>query len=427
MSLAAFIAYQRTEHRVPGGRSGHAGTPGGGGGRAGLAGRGLGVWHYPPHRGDGEPGAVGATDELSQMLSGCRPAPAPAAESTTARCPVGPSGQQFGVGMGERGSAGRVPTTSRSTSNATRSPPLLAGSNSGDVLGKMISPQNLAIAVGAGGLAGQEGGIFRKVLGLEPVVPAVDPVAVVDGCLIAVHPAPRIEELSSTASAPVRSLVLVLAGGQARSMVPTRRRRFSWLRMYAFARSLHRRNDRHGMAVRMLRYRYRGWNEPVLHPVQDARWALAQLRDRHPGVPVVLLGHSMGGRVALRVADDAAVTAVCALAPWTRDGEPVAQLAHRSVVIAHGDRERVTDPRLSYRYAVRAKAVTGRVCRFDVLGDGHGMLRRARDWSALVSRFVEGELGVRDPDPLIEDAMRRPAPEGLRVPLPGRRSWPTGR
>jgi hypothetical protein len=44
-----------------------------------------------------------------------------------------------------------------------------------------------------------------------------------------------------------------------------------------------------------------------------------------------------------------------------------------------------------------------------------------------VSRFVEGELGVRDPDPLIEDAMRRPAPEGLRVPLPRKRSWPTGR
>ena len=76
---------------------------------------------------------------------------------------------------------------------------------------------------------------------------------------------------------------------------------------------------------------------------------------------------------------------------------------------------------------MRAKAVTGRVCRFDVLGDGHGMLRRAQDWSALVSRFIEGELGVRDPDPLIEDAMRRPAPEGLRVPLPGKKSWPTGR
>lgn len=45
-------------------------------------------------------------------------------------------------------------------------PTLLAASNSsGGVLGKMISPQNLAIAAGAVGLAGREGDIFRKVLG----------------------------------------------------------------------------------------------------------------------------------------------------------------------------------------------------------------------------------------------------------------------
>jgi hypothetical protein len=107
----------------------------------------------------------------------------------------------------------------------------------------------------------------------------------------------------------------------------------------------------------------------------------------------------------------------------TREGEPVRQLAGRSVLIAHGDRERMTDPWLSYRFAVGAKAVTERVCRFEVLGDGHAMLRRAGDWSSLVSRFVEGELGLRDPDPVIEDAMRRSAPHGLRVPLPTSALW----
>ena len=45
-------------------------------------------------------------------------------------------------------------------------PVLMAGSNSsGGVLGKMISPQNLAIAAAAVGLAGKEGDIFRKVIG----------------------------------------------------------------------------------------------------------------------------------------------------------------------------------------------------------------------------------------------------------------------
>jgi dienelactone hydrolase len=188
--------------------------------------------------------------------------------------------------------------------------------------------------------------------------------------------------------------------------------------MVPFARFLHRRDGRRGMSVRILRYRYRGWDEPERHPVQDARWALTQLRDQHPEASIALLGHSMGGRAALRVADHAAVTAVCALAPWTLDDEPVRQLAERSVLIAHGDREHMTDPRLSYRFAVRAKQVTSRVCRFDVLGDGHAMLRRAHDWSELAARFMAAELGLRGPDPLIEEAMRRPAPEGLRVPLP---------
>lgn len=45
-------------------------------------------------------------------------------------------------------------------------PVLMAASNSsGGVLGKMVSPQNLAIAAAAVGMAGEEGEIFRKVIG----------------------------------------------------------------------------------------------------------------------------------------------------------------------------------------------------------------------------------------------------------------------
>ena len=41
----------------------------------------------------------------------------------------------------------------------------MAGSNSsGGVLGKMISPQNLAIAASAVGITGKEGDLFRRVL-----------------------------------------------------------------------------------------------------------------------------------------------------------------------------------------------------------------------------------------------------------------------
>jgi lactate permease len=41
---------------------------------------------------------------------------------------------------------------------------LAAANSSGGVLGKMVSPQNLAIGAAAVGLAGREGDIFRTVL-----------------------------------------------------------------------------------------------------------------------------------------------------------------------------------------------------------------------------------------------------------------------
>jgi lactate permease len=50
--------------------------------------------------------------------------------------------------------------------HARLSPTLLAAANSsGGVLGKMVSPQNLAIGAAAVGLAGREGDVFRKVIG----------------------------------------------------------------------------------------------------------------------------------------------------------------------------------------------------------------------------------------------------------------------
>ena len=54
----------------------------------------------------------------------------------------------------------------QAANEAGLNPTLLAAANSsGGVLGKMISPQNLAIGAAAVGMAGQEGELFRKVLG----------------------------------------------------------------------------------------------------------------------------------------------------------------------------------------------------------------------------------------------------------------------
>jgi lactate permease len=59
----------------------------------------------------------------------------------------------------------------QAANEAGLNPTLLAAANSsGGVLGKMISPQNLAIGAAAVGLAGQEGDLFRRVVGWSLVL-----------------------------------------------------------------------------------------------------------------------------------------------------------------------------------------------------------------------------------------------------------------
>ncbi|GIE77929.1 L-lactate permease [Actinoplanes philippinensis] len=59
----------------------------------------------------------------------------------------------------------------QTAANTGLDPVLLAAANSsGGVLGKMISPQNLAIAASAVGMAGREGDIFRRVVGWSLVL-----------------------------------------------------------------------------------------------------------------------------------------------------------------------------------------------------------------------------------------------------------------
>jgi hypothetical protein len=219
---------------------------------------------------------------------------------------------------------------------------------------------------------------------------------------------PRLEPVGSSPAQP-SAVVLVLHGGKAHSEESSERKRLAYRRMLPFAWTLARR----GLAVYMLRYRVRGWNAPARDALVDARWATAAVAESHPGVPVVLLGHSMGGRAALGAAGAPNVVAVCALAPWLDGGDPVGPLAGRTVLLAHGDRDRWTDPAASYAYAVRAKAAGVAICRFDVPGGGHFMLTRIRDWHTLVRRFVFGVTGVEPLDPKIANALAQPAPQGL--------------
>ena len=198
-------------------------------------------------------------------------------------------------------------------------------------------------------------------------------------------------------------------------MRPVRPWRLAYLRMLPIARAIHREGRRDGVEVRLLRNRVHGWNAPGLDPVVDARWALERIHAEHPGVPVVLVGHSMGGRAALHVAGDTSVRGVCALAPWTPKNEPVEPMTGRDVLIVHGLSDRMTSPKGSYLYARSAKAVTERVARFEVAGDGHAMLRRPKLWHDLAREFVLEAAGLRKAGDPLAAAWDKPQADRLRI------------
>lgn len=102
---------------------------------------------------------------------------------------------------------------------------------------------------------------------------------------------------------PVTGVVLVLGGGRADSLARGSRRHLSYQRMRPFARTAARAAGPRGIAVWRLRYRVRGWNGDARDPVRDAFWALALAATRHPGAPVVLVGHSMGGMTIMALAE----------------------------------------------------------------------------------------------------------------------------
>ena len=203
------------------------------------------------------------------------------------------------------------------------------------------------------------------------------------------HPGVHVRPARGT----TRAVVLVLHGGKEHSYEHSDPMHFSSRRMQPFARALHRQGAAHGVAVWSVRYRVRGWNPPEASPVADARWALDEVRRRHGDVPVVLLGHSMGGRVACHVLGDPSVVAMAALAPWLPD-EPVADARDRDLLVAHAVVDSWTSPRQSRDWADRAREVARSVSYVRVRRTGHFLLRRHRLWTQLAVGFCLGELGV---------------------------------
>jgi pimeloyl-ACP methyl ester carboxylesterase len=166
-----------------------------------------------------------------------------------------------------------------------------------------------------------------------------------------------------------------------------------WLRSLVMMRRLQPALHRAGLDVWLLRYRHVGWNARnggQHSPVPDVRWALAQARpsyhDAH--LPVVLLGHSMGARAAVAVADDPLVRGVVGLAPWFPAGEPVHPLRGKRLAAAHGRADRITRFDHTEAFLTRAGRVAEHTELVDMGARGHYMLRGAGDWDSVARELT---------------------------------------
>ncbi len=179
-------------------------------------------------------------------------------------------------------------------------------------------------------------------------------------------------------------LVLLAHGGEEHSYGDPHLWRPAVLRMWPFAQAARRAAP--NAAIGFVRYRYRGWNDHG-----DAAIDLRTVLDELPPVisRVFLIGHSMGGRAAVTAGDHPRVAGVLALAPWLPRDEPLVAL-RPPVTFVHGTDDTITSPEGTTAYAQRLRAAGTAVTTYLLAGEGHAMLRRAKDWNRLVSEFATG-------------------------------------
>ena len=213
---------------------------------------------------------------------------------------------------------------------------------------------------------------------------------------------------------PPKGVVLVAHGGQASSTEPTFALQPAVLRMIPVAAAIRQAVRESGALVRRPRFRVRGWNGAQACPVGDLNDVLDALATEFGSVPVVLVGHSMGARAAVRAAGHPAVSAVAGLAPWLPPGEAAAQLAGRRVLLAHGTADSITSPAETWAFVEQAREFT-KVTAVEVRDGDHPMLRRARLWHAIAAEFARAALALPPGEAALTAAVT--ATDGSRVVL----------
>jgi pimeloyl-ACP methyl ester carboxylesterase len=187
--------------------------------------------------------------------------------------------------------------------------------------------------------------------------------------------------------------VLVLHGGAGRrEAMPVSRTQLSVLRMLPIARRIARSRD---LAVFRLLNSRRGWGHDNT-PLADVRWALEEVRDQLGDVPVVLVGHSLGGRAALLASTEPAVVGAVVLNGYLLPGDESVDPAGRRLLFVHGTSDRIASYATAQRVAALLRTRTD-VEFVTVEGGKHAMLRHGAAFDGAAAAFAVRVLGPDRP------------------------------
>jgi len=199
--------------------------------------------------------------------------------------------------------------------------------------------------------------------------------------------------LTTSAPADPCSVILVLHGGASDSTMRVAPTSLAALRLIPVARAVAARVS--DAAVYRLRFAVRGWNGDGADVLADAGWAIEQLAARHPGLPVVVVGHSLGGRVAMHVVQTSPfVVGAVGLAPWVERTDPVDGLAGIPLAVIQGTKDRIVPEHSTRAWLARAERAGAHIQSFLIDGGGHAMLRFIRRWHRLTADGVVSVLAA---------------------------------
>lgn len=189
-----------------------------------------------------------------------------------------------------------------------------------------------------------------------------------------------------------KAIALLLHGGSAEQHQPRRLHDLSYLRMAPFAAAVRRVSG--GLVAPVLVHNTDGgWVAPSGSGVIQARELIDRLAAAH-ALPIVLLGHSSGGWVALRAGDSSQVLGSVALAPWIGEQDPKDHLRDKVVRVIHGESDRICSPQRSRDYVEQLQALGADATYLSVPG-GHTLLDHPLRWHNLagqaVTEIVEAE------------------------------------